>query len=98
MLQTSLPSSTYRAGIQVNLDVSCRFYLRYQVLGHARRERTAAHQERHLRGVLGEVQGGLSGGVAASHHVNLLAFGCLGLGNGGAVEDARAQQTLEGRY
>jgi predicted lipid-binding transport protein (Tim44 family) len=44
-----------------------------QVVGHGPAQRTAARQDRDVRGVLGQVQGGLAGGVAGADHEHLAA-------------------------
>ena len=44
MLQPSLSFAIYDSGVETNLDILCRFYLCYQVLGHTCRERCTCHQ------------------------------------------------------
>jgi hypothetical protein len=68
-----------------------------QVARHARRERVAAHEDRHLPGEAGEVDGRLPRRVAAAHHVGVLAAERVGVGDRGAVEDARAGQLGDAR-
>ena len=66
-----------------------------QVVGHAGAESATADEHRHPVGVLGQVDGGLAGGVAGADDVHLLSRHGRGLGDAAAVEHARADERLQ---
>jgi hypothetical protein len=66
-----------------------------QVLRHLVAQGVAAHQERHLLGVPGEVEGGLAGGVSGADDGHPASAHGSRLGRGGAVEDAPPDQRLQ---
>src|ERR1700679_2032777 len=85
--------------MQLN-DFSMRSYLdlrrgRYaidQVVGEGFLQAISTNQDVDFSRIAGEVQGGLSGGVAATDHEDILATAQLCLAGAGAVKDTRAAQ------
>ncbi len=55
-LEPALAAAPHDPGVQADVDVSGGLYLPDQVLRHARGEVVAAHEQRHARGVPGEVR------------------------------------------
>ena len=78
-------------------DVGPRFDLPDEVLGHAVGQRPSPDEHGHLRGVPGEVDRGLPGGVGATYHEDLAVLHGLGLGGGSAVEHSGSGQRVERR-
>ena len=68
-----------------------------EVVGHAVRQRSAAHQDRHPVGPFGHAQRGLPGGVAASGHEHGPPVHGWCLADRGAVVDPLAVQALQAR-
>ena len=68
-----------------------------QVLRHALGERLGADEDRDAARVPGEMQRRLAGRVATAHDVDVLSGERLRVADGGAVEDARADQLFGGR-
>jgi hypothetical protein len=65
-LQAVVTLAIDQVGPDAQPDVPPGPELPYQVLGHARREGVAAHEQRDGRGVPRQVDGGLPGGVAGA--------------------------------
>ena len=88
------PSTT--TGVEPDVDGGRRLDLGDEVGGHAGGQRVAADEQGDPGGELGQVQGGLTGRVGSAHDVHLLAGQRRSLHAGRPVEDAGADEPIEG--
>ena len=87
-------TGTGHLGQVADLDVAGRVQLGDEVLGHARGDVPAPHEQGDVGGVLREVQGGLAGRVATADDVHRVAGHRARLGDRGAVEDPAPDERL----
>ena len=93
-LEMLLPLGAEDLGEGQHLDVVLRRQLPDEVLRHALLQPRAPHENLHLGGIVGEEDGRLSGRVSAADDEAPLPNHGDGLGAGGPVEDAPAEEAV----
>ena len=96
-VRCSVAAAVDHAAAQEHLHVVCGADGVDEVLRHAPLECVAADYNGHLLGPLGEVECGLTDGVAGTHQVDAAILVLLRFGRRRAVEDAKAGEPLEAR-